>query len=156
MKEACQGATWVWELMHSRADWRPLPDFSNIVSFEDHVRLYCEPDMVAQMNFITQTPFSRSIKQAEPRPELPEAALEEVLHEVERAGLEAIAVDLTTPEIQELGFYAPKVLVPGLAPLTARHFLPALASPRYTEVPARLGVTDCIHHEWDPAPHPFP
>jgi ribosomal protein S12 methylthiotransferase accessory factor len=156
MKEACQGAMWVWELMQSRADWRPSPDFSNVNSFEDHVRLYCEPEMVPQMDFITETPFVRPVIGAEPRPELPDVLLQKALQEIRHAELEAIAVDLTTPEIRELGFHAPKVLVPGLAPLTARHSLPALATPRYKDVPLRLGLTDCIHQGWNPAPHPFP
>ena len=156
MKEACQGAMWVWELMHSRADWRPSPDFGNVNSFEDHVRLYCEPDMVPHMDFIMESRTIRTITEAESQPDDPVFLLRTALAKVHEAGLEAIAVDLTAPDIAELGFYSPKVLVPGLAPLTANHLLPALGTPRYAEVPLRLGLTDSIHSQWNPTPHPFP
>jgi ribosomal protein S12 methylthiotransferase accessory factor len=156
MKEACQGAAWAWELMESRADWHPLPDFSNLEIFEDHVRLYCEPEMMPHMDFIMKTARHRVISGPEPPAKGPELVLQKTLDELARYELEAVAVDLTTPEIAELGFCSVKVLVPGLAPLTAKHVLPALASRRYTEVPVRLGLTDSVHYDWNPAPHPFP
>ena len=83
-------------------------------------------------------------------------SLEGCLGKIQRAGLEAVVVDLTTPEIAELGFHVPKVMIPGLAVLTATHVLPALATPRYQEVPTRLGLTNPIHRLFNPAPHPFP
>lgn len=156
MKEACQGASWARGLMESRPDWRPAPDFHNIYSFEDHVRLFCEPDMVQHMDFILKTERRRGPGVAQPDADDAEAGLRLCLSELERNGLEALVVDLTTPDIADLGFYVPKVMVPGLAHLTAAHLVQAVATPRYREVPRRLGFTGGVHEEFNPTPHPFP
>ncbi len=155
MKEATQGAVWARDLIESKPNWRPLPDFSNIWDFEDHVRLYCEPDMAPHMDFIMKTEKVREVA-SESSCANSEVALQNCLNEVQKWGLEAIEVNLTTPEIAELGFHVPKIMVPGLAALTSAHILPALATPRFNEVPKRLGLTDPIHSLFHPAPHPFP
>jgi ribosomal protein S12 methylthiotransferase accessory factor len=103
-----------------------------------------------------RAPRSRDFTEREQSPESATLSLRNCLAELERNGLEAIAVDLTTPEIAELGLSVPKVLVPGLAPLTAVHAMPALGSPRFREVPKKLGLTDPIHDQINPTPHPFP
>lgn len=156
MKEACQGASWARGLMETRADWRPEPDFHNINSFEDHVRLFCEPDMVPHMDFILKTERRRGPGTPRPEDDDVAAGLRLCLSELERNRLEAVVVDLTTPDVAELGFYVPKVMVPGLAHLTAVHMVPALATPRYREVPRRLGFIGGVHDEFNPTPHPFP
>jgi ribosomal protein S12 methylthiotransferase accessory factor len=111
--------------------------------------------MTPHMDFIMRT---AKIREITPDTDAPSAreSLEGCLAEIQRAGLEAVVVDLTTPEIAELGFHVPKVMVPGLAVLSATHVLPSLATPRYQEVPVRLGLTDPIHRLFNPAPHPFP
>jgi len=155
IKEAAQGANWARQLVLTRSDWRPTVDFSNLIIFEDHVRLYCEPEMGAQLNFIMQTSRSRPPAERFYAVET-EAELEICLSEIARNGLEAYVVDLTTPEMAELGFYVPKVFVPGLAHLTAIHKMPALATPRYREVIEKLALGDPVHQEFNPVPHPFP
>jgi ribosomal protein S12 methylthiotransferase accessory factor len=156
MTECAQGAAWANELIRSKPDWRPEPGFTNVRTFEDHVRLYCEPEMACNLDFIMRTPRSRDFAAREQGAESATLSLRNCLAELERNGLEAIAVDLTTPEIAELGLSVPKVLVPGLAPLTAVHAMPALGSPRFREVPKKLGLTDPIHDQINPTPHPFP
>jgi ribosomal protein S12 methylthiotransferase accessory factor len=155
MKESVQGAAWARELMWTRADFRVEPDYGNIVNFEDHVRLYCEPEMLPHMDFILRTHRTRLLE-ADPGPKPPRREVEICLEQLKAAGLEAFVVDLTTPEIAELGFYVPKVVVPGLTHLTAIHRMPALATPRYYQVPEKLGLCEPIHRQFNPTPHPFP
>jgi ribosomal protein S12 methylthiotransferase accessory factor len=156
LKEASQGAAWARELLAYRADWRPKPDFSNIITFEDHVRLYCEPEFRHAADFLFNTPRSRAVGEESSRGWKPEDGVRQCLDELDRQGLDAIVVDLTTPEIADLGYYVPKVLVPGLAQLTAPHVVPALGTPRLYEVHKKLGYTDPIHDLLNPTPHPFP
>ena len=155
MKEACQGASWARGLMEARPDWRPAPDFHNVYSFEDHVRLFCEPDMVPHMDFILKTDRRRGVSDGQTGAADAEACLRLCLSELERNHLEALVVDLTTPDIAGLGFCVVKVMVPGLTHLTAAHVVPALGTPRYREVPRRLGLAG-THEEFNPTPHPFP
>ncbi len=156
MKEAAQGAAWAQDLSRTRESWQPTPNYDNLLDFEDHVRLYCEPDMHNKLDFILQTRKRRNPRSEGTAPKGVPDQLSDCLQSIQNAGLEAVAVDLTTPEIAELGFHVPKVMVPGLAQLTAVHALPALLSPRFDEVPRRLGLTDPVHYLNNPDPHPFP
>ncbi len=156
LTEGSQGTAWVREIVRSRKDWRPAPDFRNLITFEDHLYTYCFPEHISGAGFILNTPASRPVLEDSPASGDPQTALAFCVDAIAAKGLEPIAVDLTTPEIADLGFFVPKVLVPGLAHLTAVHTMPALATPRYTEVPRALGLTDPIHSQWNPDPHPFP
>jgi ribosomal protein S12 methylthiotransferase accessory factor len=75
------------------------------------------------------------------------------------AGLDVLAVDLTTAELRAGGLAAAKVLVPGTLPMTFGHAHRRLTGlPRLLTVPHQLGYAD---RPLDPAqlctlPHPFP
>jgi ribosomal protein S12 methylthiotransferase accessory factor len=153
--EAAQDMVWCRDLLRRKPEWRPAPDWSNVRDFEDHVRLYCEPDMKPHLSFILDTPRVRPT--APPDPRGTREALDVCLAELRAHGLECIVIDTTAPDVAAAGFHAPKVMIPGLVPLTAVHRLPALGSPRLRSVPIRLGAAgphDPV--EFNPIPHPFP
>lgn len=152
MKEACQGAAWVRGLVREDPTWLPQPGFRDILEFEDHVRLYGVPEMVSQLDFLFDTPHHAGpLNDGPSEPLLPWA-----LEQVRRAGLEAVAVDATAPEIALHGLHVPKVMVPGTVPLTSMHHLPPLGVPRLWSVPSRLGRADEVLPGFNPIPHPFP
>src|SRR5262249_32303410 len=147
-------AAWARELVTSQPDWRPTDDFSNVVSFEDHVRLYCEPDMGRHLSFILDTPYTSPLQEIA-IPQTPADCLQWCVEEVECNGLEPFVVDINSPEIAALGWSVFKVLVPGLVPITAVHRMPALNSPRLYQVPERVGRSYTMD-QFNPIPHPFP
>ncbi|WP_426196700.1 YcaO-like family protein [Massilia sp. DWR3-1-1] len=151
--EAAQCHAWASHLMVERADWRPAPDYANIVEFEDHVRLYCEPEMVRELDFLVHGAVLKPIP-AQPPARSPEDDVRQVQAALAACGLDAVEVDLTPRDIAEAGLQVVKILVPGLAPLTSIHSMPALASPRYQDVPARLGLAGDA--AFNRVPHPFP
>jgi ribosomal protein S12 methylthiotransferase accessory factor len=66
-------------------------------------------------------------------------------------------VDLTTPDIEELGLRVVRVVVPGAHPLYMGHINRALGVRRLYEVPQRLGYPGLVPGDADnPYPHPFP
>lgn len=154
--EASQTLVWLRDLMARKQDWRPEPDYVNLRDFEDHVRLYGEPEMRAHAAFLLDTPlrvrpdFDRHA--GAPAAEL----LAGCINAVERAGYEAIHVDLTTCDIRSAGFVVPKVFVPGLTTLYATHGLPCVGSPRFDSVPRKLGRPALPDGEFNLSPHPFP
>lgn len=155
LKESYQSIVWARELRAKRPSWRPAPDYANVRDFEDHVRLYAEPDMARHLDFILNSAERRSPRPA-PAFEGVEDELDGALAAVERVGLDAVVVDTTSPEIAELGLHCPKVFLPGAVQLTAAHGMPAYGADRLYEVPGRLGFTAPIHREFNPVPHPFP
>lgn len=163
LQEACEKAllecaqclAWARYLIQARADWVPAPDFGNVLTFEDHVRLYCEPEMLRELDFLLETPLRAPVPAlAEPRPTV-EQRVETVLQRLRARGLQALEVELTPPDLDGSGLHTVRVLVPGLATLTSIHAWPALACPRYQQVPALLG-RPCRFERANPAPHPFP
>jgi ribosomal protein S12 methylthiotransferase accessory factor len=158
LKEAAQGVVWVRNLVRTKPDWRPEERFANVRDFEDHVRLFCEPDMVEHARFLLETRHHCGLDEVASvaAADGAERTLAACLDCVGEHGLDVVAVDITSPEMAELGFYVPKVFVPGLVQLTAIHLLPAYGNPRYDQVPAKLGFVDPVHAEFNPIPHPFP
>ena len=71
-------------------------------------------------------------------------------------GLEVIVVDLTTSDVEGLGFKVVKVLIPGMQPIDFGPWQ-RLGGPRLYEVPARLGYSAASGpQELNLFPHPFP
>jgi len=72
--------------------------------------------------------------------------------------LDVIVVDLTQPDVAELGFTVVKVLVPGLIDINADHNYPLLGGHRLYALPRLLGYTDrdVTEAELNRIPHPFP
>lgn len=76
------------------------------------------------------------------------------LHE---RNLEAIVVDLTTLDIDDVGFKVVRGMVPGMQPLDIDHRYRHLGGRRLYEPPSRLAVDeDRMGSDLNPYPHPFP
>lgn len=154
LQESFQGMVWARDLLIRQPDWAPGCNYSNVRTFDDHVRFYCEPDTQRFLDFIVSTPHlrpaARSIEFDSAEDELARA-----LAIIAKANLDVVAVDTTSPEIAAIGFHCPKVFIPGTVPLTSVHALQALGSDRLHSVPTRLGfhVDDL---PFNPVPHPFP
>lgn len=73
-------------------------------------------------------------------------------------GLEPIGCDLTTDDVDDVGFKVCRVVVPGARPLDIRHSRRHLGGGRLYEVPVELGRLPVPHRieELNQDPHPFP
>src|SRR5436305_15283066 len=99
------------------------------MTFEDHLYTYCFPEHLSGADFILNAPASRPVAQEPPASRDSRTAIQYCINAMTAKGFEPVVVDLTTPEIADLGFFVPKVLIPGLAHLTAVHTMLALAVP---------------------------
>lgn len=154
--EAAQAQVWMLDLLRSKPDWQPGSDWGNVRDFEDHVRLFAEPWMRSHAEFMLDTPHVV-------RPDFDAGTyastadeIDACLRAVQAEGYEVLATDLTTREVRDSGFVVPKVFVPGLAPLYATHGLPTVGSPRFSQVPKKLGRDALPDGQFNPVPHPFP
>ena len=82
--------------------------------------------------------------------------LEQVVANLERAGAEAIVVDITTDEARQVGMHVIKALIPEAMPLSFSHHARYLATPRLYQAPRAMGLT--VHDEAgiNPVRQPFP
>jgi len=154
--EAAQCLSWAHYLLTQRPDWKPTPDYSNVIEFEDHVRLFLEPEMRQHLDFLMDTPRRVRLSERDSAQRSDAQLLRSALDAVRGAGLDVLETELTTRDVAEVGMHVVKVIVPGLVPLTADHKFPALASPRYREVPRKLGLCGDEAVTFNPIPHPFP
>jgi ribosomal protein S12 methylthiotransferase accessory factor len=150
--EAAQGRLWLKSLR-----WKGVPhfrnDYSDIATFEDHVRLFSQTSSLPEVAFLRHAAEGRSMQDMTT---LGSTTVDDDLARMvgmfADRDLEVITVDVTQPDIAALGFHVIKVLVPGLADLNAHHAYPFLGRswqrPAWT--PGEGGST------FNPFPHPFP
>jgi len=67
-------------------------------------------------------------------------------------------VNLTTPDIDEVGFKVVRIIIPGCQGLDINHNHRYLGGERLRQVPVKLGLRNDPHEkqEFNPYPHPFP
>jgi ribosomal protein S12 methylthiotransferase accessory factor len=94
--------------------------------------------------------------------ELPMLATGNVEEELDRLidlfraqDLELLVVDITVPQVREVGLYAVKVIAPQLMPLITNHNMRFTATPRLYQAPGRMGYPARAAHALNNWPQPF-
>ena len=146
-----------WAADPVRSKWRPNEDFSNVVDFEWHGLVYAFEEWQAHLEFMTASALRQDIADVESIPGDGAELLAELLHRSKNQLSDVVAIDLTTPEIAELGVHVTKVIVPEAVPLAPDHRFPWLGHQRLYDVPVALGLADepATATQLNPMPHPF-
>ncbi len=162
MKALIEGAQgWTWA-RHERllAGPRPVPeDFSEIVSFEERVKLYACSDMRPALRFLLDRKAAVRLSDLGDRPPEPDhATLSRILGEPSLSGSDAIAVELTTPEIAGLGLSVVKVFCPAFEQVEGDHRFQLLGGQRWRTAPVACGlrIESISPADANPYPHPYP
>lgn len=159
LEETAQTRLWAKKLMRDKPDFQPEEGFTNIVDGEEHVRLFANPDMTKYLRFLTEAPRVIDLSSLEPPPdEDVSSRIKRCVDTLDAKGYDVIVVDITTPDIAEVGFCVVRVLIPGLHPLDLDHNWRYLGGKRLYEVPVKMGFADRekSEEELNPIPHPFP
>ncbi len=75
---------------------------------------------------------------------------------IRAAGLDGAWIDVTTPDVEQLGFKVVRTVIPGCQPLDNDHVHRYLGGRRLRSVPIALGYPDLPVGAYNPNPHPFP
>ncbi len=141
------------------ANRRYAADYHDVVDFSDHARLYTLREMRRHLEFLWTGGPEVAVA------DLPSASTGDTTRDLERcvnlldaAGLQPIALDVTSDDVRQAGCHVVRVLIPGMEALHARHTSPFRGGKRLREVPYRLGLTSYVRDEdeMNPVPHPFP
>lgn len=158
--EAAQGRPYLRFAFQQEPDWECAPDFSNIRDFDDHARVYTKsPQSFGALDFITAP---RPLKPLSQMPDLATGSvrgdIEVYLARLRQHDIDVIVVELTTPEVAEVGFKVVRVITPGLQLLHGDHTRPFLGCPRLYRLPQALGYRAGLipEDELNPFPHPLP
>lgn len=160
--EAGQGLPYFRYLLAQLKDWQPSDDFLNVTSFDHHCVFYLKrPDLVPEA-----FAFLDDVEGTVPLSSIQDRSTGRVLGDVQRcvellkgAGLEVIVVEITTPDILDVGLRVVRVLIPGMVPLHGVYKFPFLGSKRLAQFPLR-GETGQSNgrgpKNFNTYPHPFP
>jgi ribosomal protein S12 methylthiotransferase accessory factor len=134
------------------------PAHANVTSQMDHLNFWVDEDNAHLARWIFASPLRIDFDQ---RPSLatgrPDDDLRVLVSKIEVVGERVLLVDLTTPDVAELGFRVVRAIIPGFHPLHLGHPLRALGGYRLWEVPQKNGYQG-ITPKWgdNPHPHPYP
>ncbi len=134
---------------------QPVPE--QVVEMAAHGLLYARPEMARYLEMWWNPPQSTPLP--EPQPTLSTwAKLSRAVEVITEAGMEVLAVDLTPPEIGELGLLVVKTLVPGTYPMNFDSRWPHFGGARIRQVPVELGLLEepVAFEDFNRIPHPFP
>jgi ribosomal protein S12 methylthiotransferase accessory factor len=136
----------------------PGPNYENILNNNTHVQLYCDHNNTHLADFMFKSQQRIGFDDIENLAAGdPEIGLTTVLEKVSKLGHRVLVVDLTTPDVSELGLFVVRALIPGFHPLFMGHANRALGGVRLWGVPQRLGYKGISKTTGDnPAPHPYP
>lgn len=139
--------------------YTPLPDYSDITTLDRHGLAHAVvPELRSSMRFLTDSAGRISMD------DLPNHASDSMFANVRtlvegitREGLDVIALDLTTADVNEVGFKVVRAVVPGFQALDINHNLQHLGGTRLFDVPVKLGLSThaLAESELNPFPHPF-
>jgi ribosomal protein S12 methylthiotransferase accessory factor len=167
MKEAVQGGPYIISLIEENPFWRPNFDFSNVNDFSESAKLY---SITPELQPYIQQLEERVIKRFSYDDVLKEyqsgstvnntsSEISSLISILTRNGFEVFAKDLTTADVNRLGYKVIRVFIPGLQMLHGDHRYPFLANKRLYNVPIKNGtLSDPREESFFKAvlPHPFP
>ncbi len=132
-------------LMRTNRKYEYSPSYADVTDFDNHVHFYTKKDNLNRFNFLFEGKRKRKRKDLSG---CDHHVKKEIIQLLKDRAMDVIAVDLTTPDVRELGFYAVRVIVPQLQPLNGDYRYRALGGKR---LHTYRGLEKC-----NPFPHPFP
>src|SRR5262249_7223981 len=138
-----------------------LPDTpQQVLRMEDHGAFYASPRHLAALDPVLRPQRRVPIGDFGVRcgDEDVKAEIDKCVELLANVDLEVVAVDITAPEVDRLGFKVVKVLIPGARPIDFGYYWPHHGGDRLYDAPVRMGY---FYTARDPArlnrfPHPFP
>jgi ribosomal protein S12 methylthiotransferase accessory factor len=130
-----------------------------VATFEDHIVRYAEHDHAPATAFLDASPARVAAESIVPlEGASAEGWLTALCQRVEASGSRAYAVDVTSPDVAELGLTVSRVIAPELCRLDVSHDARFLGGSRLYEAASSLGLRpEALTEDGvNPDPHPFP
>lgn len=122
-----------------------------------HALLYARPEMAAYLDFWWDPPSTVNFPPPRP-PSSTRDRLDLLMDHLAAANLELIVIDITPPEIRDLGLAVARVLIPGTYPMNFDSRWPHLGGLRMRTAPVVAGLVGepKPFEALNRIPHPFP
>jgi ribosomal protein S12 methylthiotransferase accessory factor len=161
-RKALSEAFGVFRWLRKRAVAEPeqrVDDPLEIATFDDHMLFYAAHRRAQQAAFFDASRGRTPTGAVEPlRESTPTRQIEEVMERLAARGVTAYAVDVTTPDVEELGLRVARVVAPELCALDVAHSARYLGGRRLYRAAFEAGLLPAPLEPADlnPLPHPFP
>jgi ribosomal protein S12 methylthiotransferase accessory factor len=134
------------------------PDFPEVRDQAGHLRFYLDPRNVKCASYLFESSDKVDFREIEsPKTGTPAGDLEVLCKRITGTGNRILAVDLTTPDVQEIGLFVVRAMIPGFHPLHLGHGNRSLGGNRIRSALMRVGNRE--GDQWlrvNPYPHPYP
>ncbi|KGE19793.1 hypothetical protein PWYN_10925 [Paenibacillus wynnii] len=157
--EAAQGISYVNMLTSKYKDHGLATDFNKINSFQKHAAFYSiHPELKKEVEYLLDENYEFKPIRKSGFVEIDSTKLNDqeqlqlALSTLQKAGFRAYYVDLTSRELEPLGAWASRVIIPGLQPLHGAHAFRYLNEKRMDRIRKKYGW----QVELNNYPHPFP
>jgi ribosomal protein S12 methylthiotransferase accessory factor len=134
-------------------------DADAIESFDAHMLFYASEDNASLAAFLDASEERCPTAEVAPlEGETPGAQIDALAGRLARRGVSAYAVDVTSPDVAELGLSVARVIAPELCALDVSHRARFLGGHRLTNAAYEAGLraTPLDVADLNPLPHPFP
>ncbi len=157
LEEAALGFCGLRRLCRQHSAWPSDAGFSDVDDLNKHAVVHAmSEELRGSLNFLRGGKKIDLKGQASLRPSWRED-LRTSVGIVAKAGYDALAVDLTTVDVDDLGFKVVRAVIPGFQPLDINHNHRHLGGHRLQLIADRLGRTgSSLHEALNTLPHPFP
>lgn len=134
------------------------PDYESITGQIGHLNFYSDHANAQHAEFLFQSKERQDFAAlADLSTGNPRRDLDKLCQMVAAVNHRVLLVDVTTPDVEQIGFAVIKALIPGFHPLCLGHDVRALGGYRIWEVPQKLGHKGITRETGaNPAPHPYP
>ena len=137
----------------------PPTDPDAIESFDDHMLFYASEKHAALAGFLDGSEERRPTSDVPGlQGSTPRAQIDEIVSRLAGRGLSAYAVDVTSPDVRELGLSVARVIAPELCALDVSHRARFLGGSRLLTAAQEIGLarSPLDVADLNPLPHPFP
>jgi ribosomal protein S12 methylthiotransferase accessory factor len=160
LEEACLAMIGMTRSAAVTPDYRPSDDYDDVTAMEQHGLAHAtDPRLRCASAFLSEpTDIVRVDDLPDPSAGRPLDDLDTVLRSVRPFVSDVVAVDVTTCDVDEVGFKVVRAVVPELQRMDINHRYRHLGGRRLYDVPFRLGRVPRPGSPADmnPYPHPFP
>jgi ribosomal protein S12 methylthiotransferase accessory factor len=137
----------------------PIERVEDVRSLEDHTLFHGTPDRAGALAFIEASGDERSTADVPAVPgDKPGEIVAEIVRRLAKLGVSVYAVDVTSPDVEELGLKVARVVAPQLCPLDVFGGAPYRGGDRLYRAAFEAGLLDepLAFEALNPLPHPYP
>ena len=155
MDEACSSRTALEHLVRKPKLYNP-DDFSTFTRLTDGAVYYGDKQNEHVFDFLTKNPEIITLENtANINVKDENHMLEELIERCHDNNLDLIVADMTIPQLQEIGLYVVRVIIPQLMPLTTNFNMKYSMTERLYSTPEKLGFDVKSAAQLNPWPQPF-